>query len=78
MGLKEFGPSTHLKMFKRALLKGEVRHFSLGPRRPHGTPLVARLPVRPSVRAKNLNRLYSSIDHQKATADPLNQMFYES
>ena len=47
----------------------ELQLVFLGPRGPLGLPSFVRLSTRPSVRKKNLDQLYSSINHHRTTAN---------
>ena len=61
--LGEFISSTSLKFLSND------SPFFLGPRGPLGLPSLVRSSVRPSVRKKNLDQLYSSINHHRTTAN---------
>ena len=52
--------------------------YFLGPRGPLGIPLSVRPSVRPSVGAKNLDQLYSSINQLYDVLDHTNHIFSES
>ena len=67
---------THLNRFREMTLQW-MSSF-LGPREPLGTPSFVRPFVRPLKGNKNLDQLYSSINHHRTTANPSDQIFSES